>query len=74
MSETTEQGREATFTERATWGTCPVCEAGPGEWCHAEIGIQLGTPLRGGRLKVGDGAHLARLQNAPLRVRLVPCG
>ena len=76
MLEITElqKGRETTFEERATWGTCPTCKAGPGEWCYADAGIQLGTPAGGGRMKDGDGAHLGRLQNAPRRIKLVSCG
>lgn len=73
MKEITElqKGRETTYEEVATWGTCPICNAGPGEWCHAEIGIQLGSSVCGGKMKTGSGAHLARLQKAPNRIRLV---
>jgi hypothetical protein len=66
-----QNGREATFEERATWGTCPICQAQPGEWCHADSGLQLGSPAGGGRMQDGDGAHLARLQNAPARIKLI---
>ena len=66
MTET----REATYQERATWGDCPVCHAGHGEWCRA-TGIPLGTNINGVAPVQGDGAHLGRLQNAPTRVRLV---
>lgn len=66
-------GREASYDERATWGTCPVCKAEDGEWCHAEIGAQLGARADGQRMQTGEGAHLARLQRAPRRVKMVPC-
>jgi len=66
--------RETTFEERATWGACPVCAAQHGEWCHAEVGAQLGVRAGGGRMNTGDGAHLARLRNAPMRVKLVAAG
>lgn len=64
--------RETTWKERATWGECPVCKAQDGEWCVADVGIQFGMSMNGNRMKTGDGAHLVRLQNAPLAVRLVP--
>ena len=64
--------RETTFEERATWGKCQVCGADHGEWCHAEIGAQLGVRADGQRAKTGEGAHLARLQKAPMRIRMVP--
>lgn len=63
---------ELTYEQRATWGDCAVCKATHGEWCHAEIGVQLGQKVDGSRMKTGQGAHLARLQNAPLRAKLVP--
>ena len=63
--------RKLTYEERATWGKCPVCQAEDGEWCHAEIGPQLGIQVGGGRMATGEGAHLARLQNAPLEVKLI---
>lgn len=63
--------RGLTYEERATWGKCPVCQAEDGEWCHAEIGLQLGQKVGGGRMQTGEGAHLARLQNAPVEVKLV---
>ena len=64
--------RELSYEDRATWGECPVCSAPHGEWCHSEIGLQLGVKVGGGRLQTGEGAHLARLQNAPRKVREVP--
>lgn len=64
--------RELSFDERARWGECPVCKAPDTEPCRAEVGIQLGTKLDGSQLKTGEGAHLARLQRAPYRVREVP--
>ena len=68
-----DQPRETTYEERAIWGTCPVCKAASGEWCHAEIGAQLGVRVDGKRMQTGDGAHLARLQRAPMSVKLVAC-
>lgn len=64
--------RELSFAERATWGKCPVCEATDGQWCHAEVGLQLGRKVTGQLLQTGEGVHLARLSLAPLRVREVP--
>lgn len=64
--------RETTITERQTWGDCGVCGAKHGEWCHADVGVQLGARVDGRRMKDGEGAHLARLRAAPQRVRLVP--
>jgi hypothetical protein len=64
------EGRELTFDERATWGNCLVCGAEHGEWCHAEIGVQLGSTIGGGRLKTGQGAHMGRIQAAPHKVKL----
>lgn len=62
--------REATYEERATWGDCPVCHAGHGEWCRA-TGIPLGVKVGGAMPVQGDGAHLGRLQRAPKFVKLV---
>lgn len=64
--------RDLTFDEIATWGDCEVCHAKHGEWCHADVGAQLGVRVDGRRMKDGEGAHLARLRAAPKRVRLVP--
>lgn len=64
--------RELTFDDRARWGVCPVCQAADGEWCHALVGFQIGTHTDGSRMLDGEGAHLARLQAAPLRVKEVP--
>jgi len=66
------EARETTFEERATWGECPVCKAPHGDWCRAEIGVQLGRRVDGRHMETGEGVHLARLQRAPMRVRLVP--
>lgn len=60
--------REATYAERATWGDCPACKAKHGEWCNQNVGIPLGTNINGEPPK--EGAHLGRLQRAPLRVRV----
>ncbi len=64
--------RDTTLEERIRWGVCPVCKAGHGEYCCAAVGFQLGHRVDGRRMQDGDGAHLARLQRAPMRVRLVP--
>ena len=63
-----QNAREATFEERATWGTCPVCKAAPGEWCDSAVGIPLGISPSG---TLREGAHLGRLANAPTRIKLV---
>jgi len=58
-----------TYAERAVWGTCPLCAAPHGKRCDPNVGIplvdKLGNPLH-------EGVHLARLNNAPLRIREVP--
>lgn len=64
--------RDLPFEDRARWGVCPVCKAPDGEYCHADVGMQLGVRVDGRRMKDGDGAHMARLQQAPRRVREVP--
>lgn len=64
--------RELTYEDRATWGTCPVCAAHHGEYCNSSVGIPLGRNIHGEPAK--EGAHLGRLQQAPLKVRLVPVG
>lgn len=62
--------RELTVNERFKWGECHVCKAPHGEHCRPGIGFPLGMSADGGWPK--DGAHLARLNNAPHRVREVP--
>ncbi len=64
--------RELTTDERFKWGTCPVCEATHGEYCRADVGLQLGVRVDGRRMRDGEGAHLARLNKAPFNVREVP--
>ena len=66
--------RDLTPEERLVWGDCPVCPAKDGEPCHADVGFQVGVRVDGRRMKDGQGAHLGRLQKAPLRVKEVPCG
>jgi len=63
--------KELTFDERARWGECPICKAQPGEYCFATVGLQLGTRADGNRMQDGDGVHMARLQKAPSKVKLV---
>lgn len=48
-----------------------MCHAKPGEFCYADVGLQLGVRGDGRRMKDGEGAHVARLQRAPLKVRVV---
>lgn len=62
--------RELTYHERAVWGTCSVCGAPHGKACNPDVGIPLGRNVLGESPR--EGAHLARLNNAPLRVREVP--
>jgi len=61
--------RELTFHERAVWGRCSTCGAEDGKRCDPNVGIplvdKLGNPVH-------EGVHLARLNNAPRRVREVP--
>ena len=61
--------REATYEERSIWGTCPACGAKHGEKCDPLIGFSFGVNVGGGWPT--EGAHLGRLQRAPLKVRLV---
>ena len=58
--------KSLTIDERATWGTCPVCEAQHGEPCDMTAGIALGAPEELGNL----GTHAARLWNAPKRAAI----
>lgn len=62
--------RELTYEQRATWGECPVCHALHGQPCDSSVGIPLGFTVSGTRPT--EGAHLGRLQRAPMRVREVP--
>lgn len=68
----TNPTRATTAHERFTWGTCPVCKAEHGEDCNPDVGLQLGVKVDGSRLGKGEGAHVARLQAAPMAVALVP--
>jgi hypothetical protein len=63
MESVTSPTRELTYHERAVWGTCPVCHAPHGTPCDPNVGIPLISGVR---------AHLARVNNAPRRVREVP--
>jgi hypothetical protein len=51
-------------------GECPVCRAQDEEPCRAEVGIQVGRKPDGSPLMTGEGAHLARLNAAPFRVKI----
>lgn len=62
--------RELTSAERMKYGDCPVCHAKHGQPCDANIGIPLGMSVNG--QPPLDGAHLGRLQRAPVRVREIP--
>jgi hypothetical protein len=64
--------RELTYEERMVWGECPVCKAPDGQPCYAEVGLHLGVKGDGSRLKTGEGVHMARLRNAPEKVKTVP--
>lgn len=66
--------RELSFDERCKWGECPACHAKHGEYCDADIGAQLGVRADGRRMRTGEGAHMGRLQRAPIHVCEVPCG
>jgi len=57
--------RKLTYEERATWGKCPVCQAGPGEWCNPQIGVAMGRTVYGE--PPNQGAHMGRLQEAPFK-------
>lgn len=57
-----------TYEERATFGTCPACGAGPGKWCDGAVGLHMGYALDG--KPPADGVHLGRLQAAP-RTRVI---
>lgn len=63
--------RELTMGERMVWGECPACGAEDEESCYADVGVQLGVRCDGRRLRDGEGAHIGRLQLAPVRVKLV---
>lgn len=68
---TADPVRNLSVDERMTWGNCPVCSATHGTRCDSSVGIALGMTVTG--LPATDGAHLARLQRAPFKVREVPC-
>lgn len=53
--------RTHTYTERRTWGTCPVCGATQGERCVATDGEWFGWTR-------ASGAHKRRLELAPVQV------
>jgi len=60
-----ERVKDLTYEERATWGECPVCKVGHGEWCNGDFGISLGLNMRGNPPE--KGVHIVRLQMAPTR-------
>lgn len=62
--------RDTTDEERMAWGECPVCHAEHGERCSPNVGIPLGRNIHG--RPPTEGVHLARMREAPMRVRLVP--
>jgi hypothetical protein len=55
--------KQLTYEERATWGTCPVCEAQHGKQCEAAP-ADIDYFQFDGAFS-GFGAHAARLYNAP---------
>ena len=57
-----------TVEELMVWGTCPVCEAPPGEKCYPEVGLSLGSTVHG--KPPTNGVHIGRLNAAPKTVRL----
>ena len=60
--------REATFTERATWGTCPVCHAKNKEECgYVYDQCRKLTPLKKGKRVA---YHPERFNNSPTHVKL----
>ena len=61
--------RELTYEERATWGKCPVCSAPHGEFCNGHVGLSLGRNVNG-EIPAG-GVHLARIQSAPIKAKLI---
>ena len=67
-----ETSRDATYEERATWGTCQCCGAKHGEKCDPNKGWPFGMTVNG--LPAQNGAHFGRLQAAPRRVALVRAG
>lgn len=62
--------RHLSTAERFTYGECPVCHVSHGVSC-LPIGFPLGQTVSGGF--PSEGAHLARVQRAPFKVREVPC-
>lgn len=64
-----QPSRSATWEERRTWGTCPICSAPPGSPCNPSVGLLLGHPATEAELDAG--VHLLRLQAAPHFVQLV---
>jgi len=61
--------REATYAERATWGTCPVCGAPPGISCIGDG--EYAVPWLPPEVPTPRSGHLVRYNAAPLRVRLM---
>lgn len=64
--------RDLTPAERFVWGECPICGVEDGEACQAYVGVQLGIRSDGSLGPAREGAHLARLNNAPFQVKEVP--
>jgi hypothetical protein len=50
------------WEERAIYGICPVCRSKQGEPCKQDVDGEMITLLDP---KIGEGAHIARLINAP---------
>ena len=53
--------KRLSYEERATWATCPICEAIHGEPCAVLAADEDGYY----QSELGPGAHIARLVNAP---------
>ena len=60
--------RELSYDERIRWGECPVCHASHGEYCHPDVGIQMGRHIDGSRIRLGEGVHMRRINAAPTKV------
>ena len=71
--------RPATFEERATWGTCPVCGVHEGEFCDS--GYSPGADVIAVTVLTDDGngylssrgdtwCHPERFNNSPTHVKL----
>lgn len=58
--------RDALPSERALYGTCPMCGARDRIPCHGRTSLEMVSSVN------ATDAHMSRLSAAPRRVRLVP--